>query len=106
MNKNGLGNLEKQFLINVHPHLVDLTNYDEIKKAFLIIHKFLNLVEKLQLISALIRFKNRCSLLFRPVVKLLSHLVVPCCLNVKLLVQNLATTLKLISLGVRLLGMA
>ncbi len=37
MNKNGLGNLEKQFLINVHPHLVDLTNYDEIKKAFLII---------------------------------------------------------------------
>jgi NAD(P)-dependent dehydrogenase (short-subunit alcohol dehydrogenase family) len=37
MNKNGLGNLEKQFLINVHPYLVDLTNYDEIKKAFLII---------------------------------------------------------------------
>ena len=37
MNKNGLGNLEKQFLINVHPHLVDLTNYDEIKKAFSII---------------------------------------------------------------------
>ena len=37
MNKNGLGNLEKQFLINVHPHLVDLTNYDGIKKAFSII---------------------------------------------------------------------
>ena len=37
MNKNGLENLEKQFLINVHPHLVDLTNYDEIKKAFSII---------------------------------------------------------------------
>jgi hypothetical protein len=46
------------------------------------------------------------SLLFMPVVKLLSHSVMPCCLNVKLLVQNLATTLKLISLGVRLLGMA